>query len=751
MILKKTIINNLEDIKKKLIDKSLINEKIILQIEKDYSELKDLEIKNDIFIPFLGSKDVGKSTILNGIIGEDIFPIDKPTQKVFIINNADPNEEINIRKVKLIKRHKEENQIDYYFDFNNDYIIAKGLEKVKETIKGLNYKFIDKLADKYLENPENYFYLIRTKIKLFDNLKEKDENIKQRIYLIDFPGFENRNDLQTFIESNILKICNSFVFVFRESFIDEANYRYYLWNIFNQAKEIKQKINYGFIEKCLFILNLDKSNEKISNDLLDSYINNIKSVIKAPENKSINIFTFNAKSFVSEIKKYNYFFQINDTINSAFKTFCKVQNFIFKNPEVYNKWEIKLKGNKITNSYKKNYYEFQKYITNRKKMKEMLEKYFWDEKSEGSYETNENVIKITEDTLKNLELPLYDIKIKFSPENKKALDQFFSFAQSKLNFNSILIKNNYSLLEKRIIDLLKLDNLEIYSKFKLNTDNINKRLKIIFENSGKQKENNYNNFKNTIENLIKEKINPFIEEQIRQTNEKKEICLIKIRKILESKQKAIFDGILKETKENIKNDILRDIMLEMKELNSHLENLFNNINGSGNSYFIDIKTKLLNFINSKKEITEFEDIHNFKDYFYSIILNENNIKTERNVIEEISNEIQMYFKDSISKIFDEKGFLEFFKSFFSRDSHLLNLIEIIDKYISDRITFIIKLLTDNLSKFTTDKIDLIKLRINLFAVNNTADEIKIVEELRKEWEKILESNNSCINNYNSLI
>ena len=121
------------------------------------------------------------------------------------------------------------------------------------------------------------------------------------------------------------------------------------------------------------------------------------------------------------------------------------------------------------------------------------------------------------------------------------------------------------------------------------------------------------------------------------------------------------------------------------------------------------------------------------------------------MIEEISNEIQMYFKDSISKIFDEKGFLEFFKSFFSRDSHLLNLIEIIDKYISDRITFIIKLLTDNLSKFTTDKIDLIKLRINLFAVNNTADEIKIVEELRKEWEKILESNNSCINNYNSLI
>ena len=154
---------------------------------------------------------------------------------------------------------------------DNYYIIAKGLDKVKETIKGLNYEFNDKFTENYLDNPVNNFYLIRTKIKVFDDFNEINENMKQKIYLIDFPGFENANEFQNFIESNILKMFHSFIFVIRESFINDNSYKYILWYIFNQAMEKKGKIYQGFIKYCLFILNLDKNEETINNN---TYISN---------------------------------------------------------------------------------------------------------------------------------------------------------------------------------------------------------------------------------------------------------------------------------------------------------------------------------------------------------------------------------------------------------------------------------------------------------------------------------------------
>ena len=52
-------------------------------------------------------------------------------------------------------------------------IIAKGITKVKQTLKGLNYKFTD--------NDGDSFYYISTKIKLFDDLR-LDYSLKRMIY-----------------------------------------------------------------------------------------------------------------------------------------------------------------------------------------------------------------------------------------------------------------------------------------------------------------------------------------------------------------------------------------------------------------------------------------------------------------------------------------------------------------------------------------------------------------------------------------
>ena len=727
MILKKTNIKNIYNILSKLKEYKLINDDIYDYINEDYNKLNELIEDNNILIPFLGPKNVGKSTILNCIIGEEIFPLDKPTQKVFIINNSDKDEEINIRKVKLIKKQHTNKKEYYHFDFNDDYIIAKGLNDVKETIKGLNYEFIDKCSEKYLDNPENYFYLIKTKIKLFDNLRGLDKDIKQKIYLFDFPGFSNANEFQNFIKSNILKIFHSFLFVIRESFIEDASYRNILWYIFHKAMEEKGKLYQGFINYCLFILNMDGKEEINKESKLDIYKSNIKYIINPKDTRAdFNFCQFKAKSFFTDIKKHNYFYNIKETVNSSFKTYCKIKSFAFKYPEKFNVREL----TKKTNLYCKNYDSFQKYLIN-KVFKDLNETFKKAPKKDQKIE--ENIKNLINESINDLELPNYNIKYKFSDKDKELLYIYFSFAQSKLSYSSIIENHYYNYLEENILKLINISNNEIHSKFQMKIDDIYKKFNFIFNTDlSKQKEKDYENFKVIMMKLI-DSITKFLEEQKEQIELYKTKFITKLNEILQSKKQGIIDETLKGTKANIKNVILKDITRELNKLNNHINCLFNNIIGLGNGHFIDIKNQLSKYLNSEDNI-EIEDIHDFKKFFFSIILNKNDIGN--NIIEDLTNEIQTYFNNSLSKIFSEKGFLASLKSFFSDTAFFSNFIEIISKYISNRITFILNLLSNNFYNYTMDKIELIRFRIDLLALNYNQTEFKKIKELQEEWNKI---------------
>ena len=68
----------------------------------------------------------------------------------------------------------------------------------------------------------------------------------------------------------------------------------------------------------------------------------------------------------------------------------------------------------------------------------------------------------------------------------------------------------------------------------------------------------------------------------------------------------------------------------------------------------------------------------------------------------------------------------------------------IKRYILERINYILSLLSSNLKVYTKDKIDLIKFRVDLYATSHTDNEIKKIEELSLEWNKIKDLNSLLI-------
>ena len=136
------------------------------------------------------------------------------------------------------------------------------------------------------------------------------------------------------------------------------------------------------------------------------------------------------------------------------------------------------------------------------------------------------------------------------------------------------------------------------------------------------------------------------------------------------------------------------------------------------------------------------NIKNLEDLFYSKVFNKRNIdiNREKRRVEEITKEIQRYFNNFISKIFDERGFLESFKSVFGGSGCCGNFIDMIKNYIRERINYITSLLSYNLKIYKKDKIDLIKFRVDLYATTHTDNEIKIIEKLSLEWNKIKDIN-----------
>ena len=301
----KRIMSNLKSIAKQIKDSQFISNEINNIVNEIYQTIEFLKIYDVIFIPFLGPSNAGKTTIINGIIGEEILPADlnECTKRGIIIRYSNEDEpETNIRKA-VFTEEEFMGRKKYYFEAQD--IIAKGLKDVQDTVKGLNYNFTDK--------EEDSFYYIRTKIKLFDDLG-LDNYYKKMIYLIDFPGFGTGNIFEKKLYKKIMSICNSFIFVVRNSVIKENKNKELLEDIFIQARNEKNKLSSGFIKNCLFVFNNDNS-QTTSEEDLNSAKQDISELIKT-NIKDINAVFFNAKYYSNYIDNFNFFFKIKNTFNN---------------------------------------------------------------------------------------------------------------------------------------------------------------------------------------------------------------------------------------------------------------------------------------------------------------------------------------------------------------------------------------------------------------------------------------------------
>ena len=303
-------------------------------------------IKNGkkIYIPFLGVSNAGKSTILNCIIGYPLFPeaLEECTTRGIIVQYSD--------KVELY-RTQVDSQNNYYIFYEYGKPIATGKDKVISKLISFNEKFG--------KDESQYFYIIKTPIKFFDDFNFDDE-LKQNISLIDLPGSdtqaENKFNIKYNNERNVyeklLSISSSFIFINKGRDFKNTQNQQLLRNLYSNIEDCSKIHGMDYLQSCLFVINMFQKLEEQSRDLKkinddisfiltdsDSYSNYISSTIFDAKSYSEYLSELNSLSnyeklfmnfqneFLIQFKGLNFFNFLNE---KNFVKFCltKIKNKI---------------------------------------------------------------------------------------------------------------------------------------------------------------------------------------------------------------------------------------------------------------------------------------------------------------------------------------------------------------------------------------------------------------------------------------
>ena len=319
------------------------NNDFIKRIEKNYDNLVNF-LNNDrkIRIAFLGLYSSGKSTILNTLIGKEILPTssDECTNRGIIVRYHNKDEP-ELYKTKFIKKEDS----DYYIFEDDNEIYKKGFRCVKEELETLN---------KVKCNFEDSFFVLKIKIDFLDEFCVENE-IKERIEFIDFPGLHTENN---FYEQNIfnplMKFIDGFIFINKNDLIQENSNVVALRDIINRIESRKVDLN---TDSFLFVLNnFTKDNlnvEKAQKDLDEIIFGKIYEKKGFWEKNMLNqqkyetkVVQFNAKlyenhlKFIVKIRDFKNFMEscINDMNDLEEENFLKYfnENYLskFENLEI---------------------------------------------------------------------------------------------------------------------------------------------------------------------------------------------------------------------------------------------------------------------------------------------------------------------------------------------------------------------------------------------------------------------------------
>ena len=670
--------------------KSLINE--IKQT------IEFLKIYDAILIPFLGASNAGKTTIINGMLGDDILPTDlsECTKKGIIIRYYEG--EMTIKKANF-KKDELLNTNYYYFEAEKN-VIGKGKNQVIDILKGLNYDFADK--------EEDSFYYLQTKIKIFDELGF-EPSLKKKIYLIDFPGFGTNNKFENEIYKKAMGISNSFIFTIKNSIIKDNNNQIALNTIFNEAKHQKKILPSLFIKSCLFIVNNDKSGT-ISQKDLDRAKEDIKYLIKCSNKDNINICFYNAKYYSKYSNGRNYFVNRTQTFEFEYNNYLAQKRDFYKNPET-------IKGKPHKN--------FIEYLT--KTLGEKIKK-------EGL-----GTMKKSQSTDKNIEEEINQIMKSFNQrqiienddisKGKDIFSKIFSFGQEKISQSNILKESNYEEFKNLFNSQIIYINDYIQNDVRKKIDTVLNTLETFFNTDFSEKKTTLkeiNDFINKV-SAKKNKINETfitIQDSLFQIITKYQDSIIK--KLLDKKDNI--NTLLKNKKfKEIIKEISNEIEINIKDLNKKIFGIINE-NDSILSKMIEEVGEIIKEFSEGK--TSFEKKESFKLYFSSKVGD----KAE-NLDEEILQELISSCKN-LSNIYENKGFKEWLYSAFSNEHHLKNMIELTVKSLIKKLEYILILIIEQLKTYIEGIFRSIDKTISLSTITFTNEQLNYWNEIKKFYKGI---------------
>ena len=154
------------------------------------------------------------------------------------------------------------------------------------------------------------------------------------IYLIDFPGFGTGNIFEKKnIYIKVMSICNSFIFVVRNSVIKENTCQNKLKQIFDQAQIQKKKFSFEFIKSCMFILNND-IDQSTTEDDENKVKNDIQTILnlELKDKNDMKLCFFNAKYYYNYCCNYNYFHNLDDLFKNEIDNHKNTKSYFFRNP-----------------------------------------------------------------------------------------------------------------------------------------------------------------------------------------------------------------------------------------------------------------------------------------------------------------------------------------------------------------------------------------------------------------------------------
>ena len=667
------------DEKKKIIEAFTLFQKEFQNYETNIKQIQNLTneiikmihyLKNYDFllIPILGASNAGKSTIINGIIGKDLLPcgLYECTKRGIIIRYSDDEEDESIIQKAYLKEDKFLNKKYYYFESN--YIIGRGDESIKETLKGLNCEFNKK--------EEDSFYYIKTKIKLFDDMG-LNNNLKKIIYLVDLPGFGTGNFYEKIIYNKVLSICNSFIFVAR-NFIKTNASKTQLDSIFNGAKDQKNVFLSKFIKSCLFIINHDGNQNSSEENIIEAKID-IQTLIRGVDYDDIKLCFFNANFYSDYCSNYNYFYDWENTFKIEY------DNYIYSN------------------------YLNSKYYTGFIK----------------------SFLSIINNDFPNRLFSLLINKAKlFNKKYKKALQKIDKNIEKSIN-KSFQEINEYNNCKKNdIIKLISFCKENVGELKTLKESNIEQFKKALNEQIDYAKKSKQKEFSEIIEKVIsildiffgtKEKktdskeINVFYNN----INEKKEQILILLnnntQKICEIKQKYKLKSLfLLEKKNNLEKmldnmnykDILNEIKRETKviteQLNIEINQILDYNDKECNELFNNAQIIISNFSNNQNIILQ--------KYRFKVYLSNQLGSTKKSLITEIMDEINNSC-EGLTDILSKKGFKQWIISCFSNYDYLMNVIDLILDAYSCKINKTLDIFAIKTKEYITDVINIIDKHI----------------------------------------